>query len=320
MRKGELLVNGTKKAVVGVGATGSILAAALLTRAPETILVDPLPELGAVLQKDGINISGIISYASIPVKFYHERISDLREHKPDLIFICTKTFHLPQVLKDLEEVVQQGAKIICTQNGLGPEDLVADKYGADSVFRMSLNYGCSIKGPGVVESTFFNKPNHLGCLVPENQDIGMHIADSLTKGGLDTELVDDIKLHVWKKMIIKCTMASICAVTDRTIKEAMEFPPTREIADACFKEILDVAKAKGYDLGKGFLKEALEYLEKVGRHKDSMCFDIANKTRTEIDYLGGKVVEYGRDTGIPTPFFTAMKNLVEALEDKYLRP
>lgn len=305
-------------AVVGIGATGSVLAAALLIRNPETILVDPAPGLGPALLQEGINISGAIAYDSVPVKHYLDRLSDLRKYKPNTIFICTKTFHLPQVLKDLEGIVQQGTKIVSTHNGLGPEDLIADRFGVDSVFRMSLNYGVSLQGPGVVESAFFNRPNYLGCFVPENQEMGRHIAEVLTEGGLDTDFVDDIKLHVWKKMIVKCTMASICAVTDRTIKDALEFPPTREIADACFSEISAVAAAKGYELGDAFLKEALGYLEKVGAHKDSMCFDIANKTRTEIDFLGGKVVEYGRETGIPTPFFTVMTNLVRALEAGYL--
>ena len=44
-------MNGTKMAVVGVGATGLVLAAALLTSDPETILVDPLPGLEKVLLK-----------------------------------------------------------------------------------------------------------------------------------------------------------------------------------------------------------------------------------------------------------------------------
>ena len=165
---------------------------------------------------------------------------------------------------------------------------------------------------------FFNRPNHLGSLVTENRELGLRIAELFSNGGLDTEFVDDIKLYVWKKMIMKCTMASICAVTDRTIKGALDFPPTREIADGCFREVLAVAKAKGYDLGEDYLKEALGYLEKVGSHKDSMCFDIANRTRTEIDFLGGKVVAYGKEVGVPTPFYTAMTNLVKALEDNYL--
>ena len=312
-------MNDIKMAVVGIGATGSVLAAALLKKDPETILVDPLPGLGETLLRDGIHISGAISYDSVPVMSFLDRVSDLKRYNPELIFICTKTFHLHQVLEELSDVVQQGTKIISTHNGLGPEDLIADRFGSDSVFRMSLNYGVSLKSPGVVESAFFNRPNHLGCLVPENRETGLTIARLLTESSLDTEFVDDIKLYVWKKMIMKCTMASICAVTDKTIKDALEFPPTREIADSCFDEIMAVAKAKGYDLGDDYLKEALGYLEKVGAHKDSMCFDVASKTRTEIDFLGGKVVEYGRKTGVSTPFFHTMANLVRALEDNYLQ-
>ncbi|MGM0428605.1 MAG: ketopantoate reductase family protein [Thermodesulfobacteriota bacterium] len=49
-----------------------------------------------------------------------------------------------------------------------------------------------------------------------------------------------------------------------------------------------------------------------------MCFDVANQSRTEIDFLGGKVVEYGRETGVPTPCYSVMTNLVRDLENKYL--
>ena len=141
----------------------------------------------------------------------------------------------------------------------------------------------------------------------------------LTDCSLDTKFVDDIKLFVWKKMVMKCTMASICAVTDKSIKEALEYPPTRKIADACFKEALAVAKAMGYEFGEDYLKQALGYLQKVGVHKDSMCVDIANQTPTEIDFLGAKIVEYARAKGIATPVYMTMTNLVRALENRYLK-
>jgi len=304
-------------AVVGIGATGAVLAAALLKNDPEVLLVDPQPGLKEILLQDGIRITGAVEYG-VPVRNIFTRIGDLKARRPAAVFLSTKTFHLPPVLKDLENVFQPGMKLISTHNGLGPEDLIADRFGADAAFRMSLNYGVALKGPGRVEAAFFNRPNHLGGLVPENREAGRDLAARLTAGGLDTECVEDIKLYVWKKMIMKCTMASICAVTDKTIKGALDFPPTREIADACFREVLAVAKAKGYDLGEDYLKQALSYLEKVGVHKDSMCQDLANKTRTEIDFLGGKVVEYGEETGVATPVYRIMANLVRALEDNYL--
>jgi 2-dehydropantoate 2-reductase len=307
----------SKVAVVGIGATGAVLAAALLKTDPEVLLVDPQPGLQEALRKDGIRISGAIEY-EVPVRNIFSRIGDLKDRRPAAVFLATKTFHLPRVLDELADVFRPGMKLVSTHNGLGPEDLIADRFGAGAAFRMSLNYGVSLQGPGRVAAAFFNRPNHLGALAPENREAGRALAAQLTVGGLDTECVEDIRLFVWKKMIMKCTMASICAVTDKTIKGALDFSPTREIADACFQEVLAVAKAKGYDLGEDYLKQALAYLEKVGVHKDSMCQDLANKTRTEIDFLGGKVVEYGEETGVPTPVYRIMANLVRALEDNYL--
>lgn len=310
-------MNNFRIAVIGIGATGAVLAAALLKQDPEIMLVDPRPGLGEKIRENGIRISGELDY-HVPVKHFFKRIEDTQELRPNLIFISTKTFHLSSVLKSLKVIVEEGTKIVSTHNGLGTEDLIADAFGPETAFRMSLNFGVSLKGPSAVEMAFFNRPNHLGALSPESRETGLNIADMLSAGGLDTEFVDDIKLYVWKKMIMKCTMASICAVTDKTIREALSFPPTREIADACFQEVLAVSKAKGYDLGEDYLTQAFAYLEKVGIHKDSMCFDIANKTRTEIDFLGGKVVEYGKETGVPTPCYATMANLVRAMEDKYL--
>ncbi|MFC1816470.1 ketopantoate reductase family protein [Thermodesulfobacteriota bacterium] len=310
------MMQNNKIAIVGIGATGTVLAAALLSKTADLILVDPRPDLEKVLKKNGISVSGAFSY-QVPVHHYYTQISAIGDFKPNIIFISTKTFHLPRVIDELKAVFKPGTKIIATQNGLGPEDLIAEKFGTDAVFRISLNYGATLVSAGKVESAFFNRPNHLGSLTPQNQKSGLELAELLTSSGLDTEFVDDIKLYVWKKMIMKCTMASICAVTDRTIKGALGFRPTREIAENCFREAIDVARAMGYDMGADYLKHALGYLEKVGEHKDSMCQDIASKAPTEIDFLGGKIVEYGRAKGIPTPFYVTMTNLVKAFEDSY---
>ena len=303
-------------AIVGLGATGTVLAAALLRKDPKTILVDRSHGMGETLLKKGIRVSGELSYF-VPVENYCGSIQDLGQYSPNLIFISTKTCDLARVLDEFAAVFKPGTKIISTHNGLGTEDLIAERFGADSAFRMSLNFGVARIEPGQVKVTFFNPPNHLGTLIPENHKLGEDIADLFTDAGLDTAYVDDIKLHVWKKMVMKCTMASICAVTDKTFREALHFPPTREIADACFKEIVAVAAANGYDLGEKDINQAVAYLEEAGVHKDSMCTDIENRKPTEIDFLGGKVVAYAREAGISVPFYSTMTNLVKALESNY---
>lgn len=306
-----------KIAVVGVGATGTVLAAAILDKYPETVLVGRNPMAGEILLSQGLRVSGAINYTS-PVKNHVTQIKTLRHLNPDLIFIAAKTFHLDQILKELETVYRPGIKLISTQNGLGPEDLIAEKFGSNAVFRMSLNFGAALNAPGEVAVAFFNRPNHMGSLNPENHNLGSRITALLSDCGLDTEFVDDIKLYVWKKMVMKCTMSSICALTNKTIKEALEFGPTREIAEACFKEALAVARAVGYDIEEAYLAQAVNYLLKAGVHRDSICFDIENKTATEIDFLAGKIVAYARERGVPTPSFSTMTNLVKAIEDEYM--
>jgi len=304
-------------AVVGIGATGTVLAAALLSRDPETLLVGTGTGQERALKKNGIRVFGALSY-EVPVRNYIHRIDNLKGFSPNVIFIATKTFDLETVLNGLKDNIGPETKIISSHNGLGPEDRIAEYFGKDAAFRMSLNYGVSLKGFGEAEVAFFNRPNHLGALSDSNRGIGLKIAGLLTDAGLFTEYIEDIRLYVWKKMIMKCTMASICAITGMTIKEALDFSPTREVAFACFREALDVARAMGYDLGAGYIDQILEYLNKVGMHKDSMCYDIANRTPTEIDFLGRKIVEYALQKGVPTPFYVTMTNLVKAMEAGYL--
>ena len=224
-------------AVIGLGATGTVLAAALSRKLPDTFLVGRSPDLGKTLQSKGLLVSGEIT-RNVPVNNYSSNIADLKKFRPTAIFLTTKAFHLEQVLDDLGDVFVPGMKIIACQNGLGPEDLVADRFGRESALRMSLNFGASLKNAGAADVTFFNRPNHIGGLSHHNADIGVQLADRLTECGLETAFVDGIRLFVWKKMVMKCTMASICAVTDKTIREGLQYAPAREIADACFQEVL----------------------------------------------------------------------------------
>ena len=56
-------------AIVGLGATGTVLAAALLCKNPQTVVVGRSTGMGETLFKKGIGVSGVISYF-VPVENY----------------------------------------------------------------------------------------------------------------------------------------------------------------------------------------------------------------------------------------------------------
>ena len=52
-------------------------------------------------------------------------------------------------------------------------------------------------------------------------------------------------------------------------------------------------------------------------HKASMLQDVEARRQTEIDYLNGGIVRFGREHGVPTPLNEAILALVKGLEQSW---
>ena len=71
---------------------------------------------------------------------------------------------------------------------------------------------------------------------------------------------------------------------------------------AAFQEVIDVGRAKGVALPADALAKILEFNSHAPpAMKASMALDLERGNRLELPWLGGKVVELGRQLGVPTP-------------------
>ena len=77
-----------------------------------------------------------------------------------------------------------------------------------------------------------------------------------------------------------------------------------------------MARANEINLGWDFYTYAMEYMRNAGDHKPSMLMDIEANRRTEIDFINGKFVEYGKRTATRTPYNQTLSALVKGLESK----
>jgi hypothetical protein len=103
------------------------------------------------------------------------------------------------------------------------------------------------------------------------------------------------------------------------MSQAMNDPIILQIIDLLVKESIMVARANEISLGWDFYTYCMGYMRNAGDHKPSMLVDIENHRRTEIDFINGKIVEYGRQAGVETPYNLMIRALVKALEGKNLR-
>lgn len=297
---------------------GSILAAHLAKHGQHVVLVDILRNHLDAIKTKGLTVAG---YAQFNVKIQDVcySIPELKGHAVDTVFLCVKASILTRILPEVKAATGPETHAISFQNGLDTEQLVSQHFGADRTLRCVVNYAGSILGDGHVDMTFFNKPNYVGTISKKADDYAKRIAQILTSCDLEAKFTDNIRKYTWEKTILNAGMSALCAVTRQTMKDAMDLGYTRQIVEGLVKEGIEVAKACGYDYGPGFFDFCMGYLGKAGRHKPSMLVDVENKRPTEIDFLNGKIAEYGISRNVPAPYNQTVTAIVKALEASYMR-
>ena len=304
-----------KFAVIGAGPVGAIVAAFLSKGGYEVTLCDVIPALLEPALDPGIIIEGTDTLqARVSRTTLH--VDDLLADPPDVIILTVKATALPLIASTLESFVAEGRYVVSWQNGIDTELVLAQHLGAKSVMRAVVNFGCVPLAPGRVRIAFHHRPHYLQELDPQSRDAAIGICNVLTECGLDTHHTDQITNMVWRKSLMNASMNPLCAVTGRTMVELILDPILFNLVDALIKEGVAVARANEVALGYDFYPYCINYIKGAGNHKPSMLQDIEAGRRTEIDYINGKVVEYGLQAGVPTPYNSMIRGLVKALEPR----
>ena len=302
-------------AVVGAGPVGCILAAFLAKGGFQVTLCDVIAELVEPALDPGIKIKGAENMCQ-PVAKVVTNIDDLAQDPPDVIFIAVKANANPLLASAIESFHHEGMAVVSWQNGIDTELVFADALGRKPVFRAVVNYGCGLAGACDIRMPFHHPPHYIQELDLESKPTAVGISTALTQSGLFTEHTDKLVSMVWRKAIMNACMNPVCAVTGMTMAQAMGDPIVFRIVDALVKECVKVARANEIELGWECYPHAIAYMKNAGNHKPSMLMDIEANRRTEVDFINGKFVEYGRQAGIETPYNNTLRALVKGLESK----
>lgn len=316
-----------KIGVVGAGKIGLIISSLLVRAEHEVALVEVNKERADRIRRNGVKIVGHDQF-EVRGDRYAEIIYDateLSDFKPETILISTKANALKPVTDSLGEIDDLSEiHFVSVQNGLDTEEYISERLKTKKAYRMVLNFvGDEIADgentPVTTRMSWLKGANQLGALHSQHRDYGEVLAGLLSSSGLDTEYSDDFRKSAWEKVILNSALCPICALSYTTMGQAMEFEPSRELTKQVLIEGLEVAKADGYEFGENALKEFLGYLETGGSHEPSMLVDVKNDKRTEIDWINGKIVEYGEKYGIETPYNKVLAASVRTI-DEYRRP
>jgi 2-dehydropantoate 2-reductase len=306
-----------KIAIIGMGPVGSILASHFLKAGIEVAVCDLDKIKMNLVKTEGIILEGVIQKKSF---FSHvfSSVNELESFNPDFIIISVKTTHLPSLLNEITKLSNTSTSVACAMNGIDVENMISKAIGESRTLRMVLNFAGNLLAPNNTKVTFFNPPNYIASVDDSRKTEAEEIAGILNSVSLDTKAISSFELLkcVWEKTILNSSLSALCAVGRMTIKEAMSNPDTVELVEQVIEEAVEVAAAEKIIFDDDFIRKCLRYLHKAGNHFPSLAVDLLNNRPTEIDFMNGKIVEYGRKHYIRTSLNLTFTNMVKAMSDK----
>ena len=307
-----------KVAVLGAGAMGSLFGGLLAEKGIDVALIDVWKEHVDAINKNGLKMDGHGGDRFIKIKATTDP-STLKT--VDAIIIMCKATALKTALTNSKNIIGDNTMLMSFQNGIGHEAIMQEIAGKDKVLGGTTTQASNIVGPGHIKN-HGSLPSWIGEYEGGMSDRVSNLAETFTAHNLETIAVADIKKRKWMKLFALTAIGPLSSVfnlhhTDLYITNKNQ-KVSRSLGKQIILETRAVAKADGVDVTED---ECLEMFNKIvdsnQTNKSSMCFDILNKRKTEIEFINGAVAKIGKSHGIKTPMNDLMYNMIMVKEGMY---
>ena len=127
-------------------------------------------------------------------------------------------------------------------------------------------------------------------------------AEAAKAAGIDITVSKTINLDLWKKFVFLVALSGATASTRQPLGAIRADADMRALMIDLMREVIAVGRASGAAIADKFLDDQIKFMDAAPfDFKASMAHDLERGNRLELDWLAGKVREFGRALNIPTP-------------------
>ena len=291
-------------AVVGAGGVGGGFGAALAKAGADVTFIARGAHLAAMKAK-GLRVEG--GRGETHLVPTHATDDPGTVGPVDFILFCVKLWDVESAGEHIKPLVGPNTAVIPLQNGIDSPERLLPILGARAVMGGVAQISASIVEPGVIRQVGTFMRMLFGELDGSRSQRSEDLLALCLKAGFDVTLSDQIVTELWMKFIVLATNASMMSLVRLPIGAVRDDPDMREQFAAAYKEVIDVGRARGVALPADALDKVMRFNGSAPpAMKPSMALDLERGNRIELPWLGGKVVELGRQLGVPTPSHALM--------------
>lgn len=298
-------------AVVGSGATGGYLAAYLAHAGVPVALVARGESLTRI-ERDGIEVTDADGSRIVARPDQVIEPGSSVDPPVDLVLFCVKSYDTENAGRALSAVAGAHAPVLCLQNGVKNEEILADLIGPERLLSGVLYIGAQRTAPGVIECSAPARI-HLGEYAASSNGTAEKVVDTLRSAHLDATNEQHIRAQKWQKFLFNCALNPLTTLSRRRLGEILARPSGRHLYGSLVDEAIAVGRAHGAPIAP----DASEKVWEQGRRMDissSMAEDAAAGRPMEIDTFTGYVHELGRRYGVDTPVSDVVLELLKTLD------
>lgn len=261
-----------------------------------------------------------------------ECVSSVKEalkHGPfDVAIFAMKSFDTQVALDEIKPFADKMPPILCLQNGVDNEPLIAAALGGGSVIAGTVTCSIARQAAGDI---VLEKRRGIG--IAAEHPLSERLAAAMNSSFLNAHLYPRAADMKWSKLIANLPGTATAAIVDMSPGEVFSHPGLYALEMRMAHEALDVMKAMGIQVVNlpkipvRLLAMAMRLppflarpvLKKViggGRGGKMPSFHIdlhAGRKKSEVEWLQGAVVRHGEKAGVPTPVNRVLTETLQAM-------
>ncbi len=300
----------------GAGAIGSYIGGSLSLDGHEVHFVDR-PEAIGKIKKQGIQLVLPQGAFDLKPEKLWSSLNDALQNQPfDFSIVAVKSFDTESLVQSWEEKKDLIPPVLCLQNGVENEILIQSKVGEKKTISGTVTTAIGRIRKGIVVERL------RGIGIEDKNDLTHEIISIMNRAGLNAVAFQDARAMKWSKLLTNLTTNASSAILGMTPSDIISNPDLYKIEIEQLRETLRVMHAQRIPvtnlpgtpvkLFAMVVKQFPLFISKLvlkksisagrGAKMPSFYLDlISNRKKSEVDYLNGAVVRYGKKVNVRTP-------------------
>ncbi|MEQ1861211.1 MAG: 2-dehydropantoate 2-reductase [Chthoniobacteraceae bacterium] len=231
----------------------------------------------------------------------------------DLVLIALKATSNAALDALLPPLLGGKTALVTLQNGLGNEEHLAQRWGAERVMGALCFVCLNRTAPGEVMHIDHGTISIGEFRRPASERVRA-LVGAFVAAGIEAKAVDDLVEERWRKLVWNVPFNGLAiAAGGATVADVLADAALRAEARALMSDVLDGARALGHHIADEFADFQIERSLSMGAYKPSSMIDWQAGRPVEVEAIWGEALRQGRAAGAAMPRLALLHALLRRL-------